>query len=141
MVAQIKTENGITPRQEKAIIALCSEATVQKAAEGLQMPLRTLYRWMNEDDFKAALRKARRESFSHAIALCQRYAPLAVNTLAKVMSEQDAPHHARVTAAATLLKFGREALELDDIAARVEQLEKAAGDAQKNKDNPQWNRN
>ena len=54
------------------------------------------------------------------------YAPLAVNTLAAIMSDKDAPTHSRVTAASTLLKFGREGIELDDLAARLEALEYAA---------------
>ena len=35
--------------------------------------------------------KARRDAFSQAIGLTQRYAPLAVNTLAQVMADQAAP--------------------------------------------------
>ena len=78
---------------------------------------------MDDPDFSRAYRKARREAFGQAIALTQRYAPLAVNTLAKVMTDEDAPASAKVAAATTLLRFGREGLELDDLAARVEALE------------------
>ncbi len=68
---------------------------------------------------------AGREQFGHAIALMQRYAPLAVNTLAKVITDADAPASAKVAAATTRLRFGREGVELDDLAARVEALEAA----------------
>jgi hypothetical protein len=51
---------------------------------------------------------------------------VAVGTLVKVMNDMTASPSARVTAAAMLLKFGREGMELDDLAARVEQLEQAA---------------
>jgi hypothetical protein len=61
-----------------------------------------------------------------AIALTQRYAPLAVNTLAQVMTDADAPPSATVQAATTILRFGRDGLELDDLAARIEALEEAA---------------
>src|SRR5262245_26304958 len=136
MVAQIKTDNGVTPRQEKAIIALCTEPSVQRAADSLQMPMRTLYRWMQEEAFKAALRRARRDSFTQAIALCQRYSSLAVTTLAKVMADSSAPHHAKVSAASAMLKFGRESLELDDLAQRIGVLEQAA--AQGNEQSSKW---
>ena len=88
---------------------------------------RTVYRWLEDQHFAAAYRKARREAFSQAIALTQRYAPLAVNTLAKIMTDPAAPTNAKVTAASTILRFGREGIELDDLAARVEVLEESAG--------------
>ena len=97
-----------------------------KTAAATGVGERTLFRWLDNADFSRAYRKARREAFGQAIALTQRYAPLAVNTLAHVMSDKDAPASAKVAAATTLLRFGREGLELDDIAARVEALEEQA---------------
>ena len=64
--------------------------------------------------------------FAHGLDNSQRYAPLAVNTLAQVMMDQSAPHHAKVGAATTILRFGREGIEVDDLAARVDELERAA---------------
>ena len=71
-----------------------------------------------------------REAFGQAIALTQRYAPLAVNTLAQVMMD-GAPTSSKVAAATTILRFGREGIELDDLGARVEALEQAAPQRQK----------
>ena len=48
-------------------------------------------------------------------------------TLVKVMNDSKSSASAKVTAAAVLLKLGREGIELDDLAARVEMLEQAAG--------------
>ena len=87
---------------------------------------RTLRRWVHEPAFRTALLEARRDAFAQAVGLTARYAPVAVATLVKVMQDQVASPSARVTAAAVLLKFGREGLELDDLAARVEQLEQAS---------------
>ena len=53
-----------------------------------------------------------------------------MNTLVKVMSDTGAGHSARVSAATALLKFGREGIELDDLAARVEALERASATSQ-----------
>jgi hypothetical protein len=103
-----------------------SESTIGKAAKAAEVPQRTLYTWLHEPDFSRAYRKARREAFSHAIALTQRYAPLAVNTLAKIMTDENAPASAKVSAATTLLRFGREGVELEDLAERVDALEHAA---------------
>lgn len=123
----VKTEiNELTPKQEKAIIALLNEQTVTKAAEAAGIGQRTLYRWLDRPAFSKAYHKARRAAFSQAIGLTQRYAPLAVNTLAKVMGDPDAPSSSKVSAATALLRFGREGIELDELAARVEALEQAS---------------
>lgn len=124
MVERIDTRaEHVTARQEKAIAALINETSVVAACRASGIGQRTLHRWMTEPVFLSAYRRARREAFGQAIALTQRYAPLAVNTLAKVMADGAATHAAKVSAASALLKFGREGIELDDIAARVEALE------------------
>ena len=46
-----------------------------------------------------------------------------MTALAKMLSDTSAPHAAKVSAATALLRFGREGIELDDVAARVEELE------------------
>lgn len=116
----------ITTDQERAILALINEPTVRKAAETAGVNESTLYRWMREPVFSDAYREARRESFRHAISLTQRYAPAAIQTLMKVMQDPNSAHTAKVSAATALLKFSRESIELDDLAARVEALERGA---------------
>ena len=99
------------------------------------MAERTLRRWPTEPVFldavfRDAVSRARREAFGQAIWLTQRYAAVAVATLVKIMNDAAAPPPSKVSAAATLLRFGREGIVLDDLAERVEALERSAkGDA------------
>ncbi len=116
--------SGLTPKQDQAILALLSEPTISKAAGALGVSERTIHRWLEDETFHRAFRKARREAFAQAIAVTQRYAPVAVHALAKVMTDGSVQASARVSAATALLKFSREALELDDLAARIEALER-----------------
>ena len=117
-------EDGLTPQQEQAIIGLINETSVAAAARASGVGQRTLHQWINDDKrFMAAYRAARRQAFDQAIALTQRYASLAVTTLAKVMADASAANAAKVSAATAMLKFGRESIELDDLAARIEMLE------------------
>jgi len=118
-------EGALSATQEAALVALLNEPTVNKAAQIAGVGERTLYRWMEQPVFNRAYRAARRQAFSHAVALTQRYAAAAVQTLAKVMADPKATAAAKVAAATSLLRFGREALELDDLAARLEALEEA----------------
>ena len=123
--------HGLTAPQERAIIALLNEQTVGRAAAAAEVGQRTLYRWLRDPTFSRAYREARRDAFGQAIALTQRYAPLAVNTLAQVMMDDSAPSSSKVAAATTILRFGREGIELDDLAARLEALENAAPQREK----------
>ena len=124
--------DNLDPKQEDAIVALLNQPTVKAAAESLGMSERQLHRWLDEPGFAKAWRAARRVAFAQAISLSQRYTPMAVQTLAKISTDQSAPHAARVSASTALLKFSRESIELDDLAERVEALEaelKERGDA------------
>lgn len=117
---------GLTPQQDAAILALLSEPTIAKAAEKAQVGERTLYRWLDDEAFARAYRRARREAFSQAITMTQRYAPMAIQQLARVMQDPATASAAKVSAAVAILKFSRESIELDDIASRLEALERAA---------------
>lgn len=118
--------DNLSPAQEQALVALLNEPTVLKAAQVCGVGERTIHRWLDEPDFSAAYRKARREVFAQAVALSGRYASLAVHTLAQVMADKAAPVSARVSAASSMLKFARESIEMDDLAVRLEALERAS---------------
>jgi hypothetical protein len=117
---------GLTRKQGDALEALLQGQTAARAAAAAGVNERTLRRWTKEPAFRAALLEARREAFGQAIGLTQRYASVAAATLVKVMNDASASASAKVTAAVAVLKFGREGIELDDLAQRVEALESAA---------------
>jgi hypothetical protein len=117
--------DGLTSQQHAAIEAMLHEPTLFRAAAVAGVSERTLRRWLQEPVFRGAMFLARREAFGQAIGLTQRYAPVAVATLVKVMNDAHSSASAKVTAAGVLLKFGREGIELDDLAERVEALERS----------------
>lgn len=120
---ELHGDSGLSVKQERAIAALLQEPTVGKAAASAGVGERTLYRWLDMPRFADAYRKARRDAFGQAIAQTQRYAPLAVHTLVALMSDRSTPANVRASAAATLLKIGREGIEIEDLAVRIEALE------------------
>ncbi len=124
-MATRKARVGLTPKQEQALIALLNEPTIERAAKTAGVGERTLHRWLEEPAFSRAYRRARREAFAQAMGASQRYAPLAVQTLAKIMADATLSVSARVSAATALLKFSRESIELDDLATRVDDLERS----------------
>ena len=116
---------GLTPLQDKAVEAILQQPTLARAATAVGVHERTLRRWMAEPVFRGAVQDARRAAFGQAIGLVQWYASVAVAALVKVLNDPASPANCRVTAAAVLLKFGREGIELDDLAQRIEALERS----------------
>lgn len=133
--ASINAE-GLTLKQEAAIVALLNEPAFSRAAKAADVDERTLRRWLDLPDFGRAYRAARRVSFTQAISVTQRYAPVAVHTLAKIMTDSRSSAPARVSAATALLKFSRESIELDDLASRVDELERSLDDKRRRGVNP-----
>ncbi|HYT92750.1 MAG TPA: hypothetical protein VEL76_28800 [Gemmataceae bacterium] len=111
----------LTQKQETLIAALLTEPTYAKAAAKAGISEATLHRWLALPAFQEAFRTARRQVFQTAIARLQRLAARAVTTLARGLK---APRPAdSIRAADLLLQHGRAALELEDLAQRVQNLE------------------
>jgi hypothetical protein len=79
------------PKQEAAILSLLSQRNFEEAARAAGITPRTLYRWMEEPDFRAAYRNARRAAFSQSVARLQQMSAAAVSTLGNVMIDSNAP--------------------------------------------------
>jgi hypothetical protein len=60
------------------------------------------------------------------VARLQQGATAAATTLLKVMLEQGTPASARIRAAECIMNHSAKAIEIEDIQARVEELERAA---------------
>ena len=117
----------LTARQEKAIAALLSEPTVEKAAAKVGVGLRTLHTWLHDPTFADAYRAARREAVGQAIARLQQVSSAAVTVLETVMNDGDEKGATRVAAAKTVLETAIRAVELEDLAARLSELEARLG--------------
>jgi hypothetical protein len=97
-------------KQEIALTALMNDPNIKRAAEAAGVSERTLHRWLDDPTFIAAYRKARRQAFGVAISLTQKYAPMAVQSLAKIIADPKTPASAKVAAIGNMLKFSRESL-------------------------------
>jgi hypothetical protein len=121
-MASAKLDN-LDPGQEQVILALLNEPTVRRAAEVTGVGERTIHRWLEDPDFSSTYRKARRKAFNQAISICHRFTPVALQTLAKILVNEKASDSSRVSAANAILKYGRDSIELDDLAERIGTLE------------------
>jgi transposase-like protein len=125
-------------KKEEAIAALLSQRNVDEAARTIGVAPSTLLRWMKEPEFDAAYRQARRDAFSQSIARLQQASSASVPTLLKIMVDPDAPASTRVRAADSVLDHSAKAIELEDIEARVSELERAAESSQSSGKRKPW---
>jgi len=113
-------------KQEEAIAALLSNRTVDDAARSAKIAPRTLYRWLNEPDFDAAYRQARRAAFGQCIARLQQASSAAVSVMLKILADPGAPPSARLRAADLVVTHSAKAIEIEDVEARVADLTELA---------------
>lgn len=83
---------------------------------------------MQLEGFQKKYRAAKRQAVTQAVARLQQATTQAVDTLEAIMGDKDAPAGSRVTAAKTVLEMAVKAVELDDLAARIEALERVVLD-------------
>jgi hypothetical protein len=117
---------NLKPKQEEAIIALLTNRNVEEAARAVKITPRTLYLWLNEPEFDKAYRKARRHAFGQTTARLQQASGAAVSVMMKTMVDSGAPPSTRLRAAGMVYSHSARAIEIEDIEARVAELERVA---------------
>ena len=124
MTATGSTGHGdkLSRKQEDLLAALLTSPSVNAAAKTAGVSESTARRWLQLPDFGASYRAARREGVTHAVALLQRNAGAAVAAILRNLKE-DQPPQIQLRAAELALKFSMEGIELEDLAARVAELE------------------
>ena len=113
-------------KTEAAVAALLTQRNVEEAAKSVGISGATLLRWMKEPEFQAAYREARRMAYSQAVAKLQQGATAAATTLLKIMLDQGTPASVRIRAAECIMNHSSKAIEIEDVEARVSELERAA---------------
>ena len=113
-------------KKEEAIAALLTQRNLEEAARAVKIAPNTLLRWMKEPEFAAAYREARRVAFGQAVARLQQGTSAAATTLLKMMIDAATPPSVRVRAAEAIFNHAAKAIEIEDIEARVTELERAA---------------
>jgi len=117
-----KPGSMVTSKQEKAIIAL-NQPTTREAAEAAGVSEVTLWRWLQNPEFRASYMEVRRVAVQRAIARTQAATSEAVETLREVMNSQSAKGSERIAAAKAILDYAMKGIEFEDHEQRLEELE------------------
>ena len=126
--------NALTPKQEKALIALISHPTLKEAAHACGLSETTLWRYMKDQTFAQRVREARQQAMLHLGMRLQEGSSEAATVLRNLMMSEETPASTRVTACRTIIDYAVRTAELEEIKSRVEELEefmrlKQEGDA------------
>lgn len=113
-------------KKETAILELLRTPSIEEAARAASVPPRTLHRWLNDPEFDAAYRKARHIAFGQSGARLQRGTGAAVTTMLKIMLDAHVSPSIRLRAADCVFGHAKNAIEMEEIEARLSALEQAA---------------
>jgi hypothetical protein len=119
-------------KMEEAVAAVLSQRNLEEAARVAGVGVATLMRWQKLPEFQEALRRARREAFAQTLGRLQQGSSAAATTLLKVMLDQSTPASTKVRAAESIMSHAMKAIELEDVLARLTDLERAAGLSDRN---------
>ncbi len=114
----------LTPKQERALVALLDCGEIKKAAEIAEVGEVTLWRWLQAPDFQSRYRAARRQLVETAIAQLQSDCTTAARVLREVAEDRQAPASSRVAAARAIIEQSVSAVQLTDLQERLEEVER-----------------
>ncbi len=114
----------LTPKQERALVALLDCGEIKKAAEIAEVGEVTLWRWLQAPDFQTRYRAARRQLVETAIAQLQSDCTTAARVLREVAEDRQAPASSRVAAARAIIEQSVSAVQLTDLQERLEEVER-----------------
>lgn len=114
----------LKPKQRQLLEALMTARTKQEAIKGVGISQSTAYRYMNDEEFQAELKKLENESLSRISTRLNSIAHEAVNKLQDVIrDDEEATPANHIQASRVVLEFLYRAKETEDLQERLEALE------------------
>jgi hypothetical protein len=119
-----KPTRKVTGSNEALLIALACGSTVEAAAAKAGLGERTVYRRLEDPDFREKLQEFRGKMVERASAMLSASGMEAVKTLLGLL-ERSIPHVVRLGAAKAILELGMKLRDLLEVEQRLAALEKA----------------
>ena len=114
----------LTPRQHRAVESLTVCTSIPSAAKHAGVGKRTLYRWLQQEEFQSAVRRVRQLSLTQLATHLQHMAGRGAGTLNEIMEDKNATSASRVSAARYSMEMFYKAATLEDIMERLMTVEK-----------------
>ncbi|MEZ4870416.1 MAG: hypothetical protein R3C14_54305 [Caldilineaceae bacterium] len=121
-------EKSLTVKQMACVRELMLTPNIADAAKAAGVGERTLYRWLDDAEFKAALTEAQDAALDAAARRLVAMTEQATAVISEVLADADEKTSARLRAAQIVLDNVLRLVELRDLAQRVAALEEGAND-------------
>ena len=120
-------------KKEAAVAALLTHRNIEEAAKSVGVAPNTLLKWIKDREFATTYRQARSAAVGQAIARLQKTTGAAVTTLQRLMVEAGTPAAVKARVTQAILEFAIRGVEIEDIEARLTELERAAEETKNSK--------
>lgn len=117
----------MTPKKQKALLALLTQPTKEKAAAAAGITSKTLRGYLAEADFQAEYKRAFSGLVEDATRQAQQAIAPALSTLREIVEDGEENAQARISAARSLLEYSLKLTESTDILNRLDELEQTIG--------------
>ncbi len=117
------TGSDIRPKQKRFVAAMMTTKTIAQAAAAVGVTERTGLRWLADPEVKRALTDAQTEALATVTRQAVGKMTEALNTLASIAGDEEAPAGSRVSAARAILENALRFNEALTLAERVAALE------------------
>jgi hypothetical protein len=114
---------SLNRNEKNALEALLRWPTVAQAARKCGLAERTLWRYLEDDVFKAELRKRQDKAVAQTTAALVGMSGDAIEALRDLLQDPETPPGVKARVALGWLQERRKAVELDDLAQRIGALE------------------
>ncbi len=112
----------MTPKKQKALLALLTQPTKEKAATAAGITSKTLRGYLAEADFQAEYKRAFSGLVEDATRQAQQAIAPALSTLREIVEDGEENAQARIYAARSLLEYSLKLTESTDILNRLDEL-------------------
>ena len=116
-------KSDLTRRQQSALPIVAASPTIAQAARTSRIGESTLYRWLDDEDFRNELTRLRQESANLARLELQGLMSRGVSVLAEAMDDPDVA--VRLRAARCALSFAVQICEAEKLRSEIQALEEA----------------
>ena len=117
----------MTPKKQKALVALLNSPTKEKAAAVAGITSKTLRGYLADPEFREEYKRAFTGLVEDAARQAQQAIAPALSTLREIVEDTDENAQARISAARSILEYSVKLTEQTDILARLDELEGQIG--------------
>lgn len=118
----------MTPKKQKALLALLTNPTKEKAAAAAGITPKTLRGYLADPEFQAEYKKAFSGMVEDAVRQSQQSLEPALSTLREIVEDNGLDAQPRISAARSILEYSLKLTEQNDILSKLEALEATVRD-------------